>query len=727
MEPGVRMRCLLLGLLALCVACQGSSAGRGLTGADAQATPDAAGPPSGDADDATTSDVDGAAPDTEPDMACSQDADCEGGGACVDPRCVDGRCALKPSSQPCDDADPCTTDDRCSAGTCLGVPLDCGDGVACTIDACEDGQCAHEPAPDPECALLLVVDDPPRGATRWGDAPVEVSGRVWSPVAPISSLRVDGQDVDWSADGRFSLQRASRHGINLLEIEAQDEMGREARHIQTYLHGASLHPPAAESAPLPEAIAGWLHADIFDDGDPDDLDDLASFAWWSLDRLDVATAIPHPLTAEGQEPSWGWCTWTLDVGAVSYDVVDVDVETMDGGLHLGIDLTDLAVYFEAVAPWCPDAKGWAMASEARVDAWLSASVGEVGALEVALDEVQVTISEVEIDLTGGAASLFDWVINWYEDNMGEVLSSAVESWVASDLVPLMTEALEDLVSYGIPFQIPAPPGNSPGAPMELNVRPRVLDFSPEGLAAVLDVSLGAEAWTSHEVTGSIARAHCGGPAEVPYALSGVDPMEAAIREDLVNQCLFALWASDAMHVSLSQEVLGEDLIPMSFDELNVLVDPHGPPVVVSCDTGGALSLEIGDVRVFVELAFEGGEAGEVELFTGLRVPVRPVVVPGEDKNAWGLVLDGEGDPWVDVVHTAGSVAGMDALFENLVRTIIVDVLLDDVINGALAAIPFPAIDVSDKIPGLPPGAVISFEPISIGTEAGTLFLSAQVL
>lgn len=727
MEPGVKTRWLLLALAALCLACQEPDAGRGLTGADAQVTPDdvQVGP-----DDVSTDPGagDGQAPDSEPPKGCVQDADCEGRDDCVEARCVDGRCVLKPNAQICDDGDACTTEDRCSAGTCLGLPRDCGDGNACTIDGCEAGQCAHEPAPDAECALLLVVDDPPRGATRWGDPMVEVSGRVWSPVAPIVSLRLDGEDVAWAEDGRFTLQRPSRQGVNLLELEAEDGLGREARHIQTYLHGAGIQPPAAESEPLPEAIHGWLRADVFDDGDATDLDDLASFTWWSLEQLDVAAAIPHPLTAEGEEPSWGWCTWAIDVGQVSYDVDDVDVETMDGGLHLGIDLSDLAVYFEAVASWCPDAYGWATASGARVDAWLSATVAPDGTLLVVLDDVQVAIFEVEIDLTGGAASLFDWVINWYEDNMGDVMSGAIEDWIATDLVPLITKALEDLTSHEFSFQVPAVPGNEPGAPLSLFMRPRALDLSPLGLSVVLDVSLGAEAWSPHEVVGSILREACGGAAEAPYELARVDPLEAAIREDLINQTLFALWASDAMSLSLSEAALeGIVLGPFSFETLDAQVDALGPPVVVSCDTAGASSLEIGDVRVVATFTFEGGDQGEVDLFAGLRVPVRPVIVPAAEKNAFGLVVDGEAQPWVDVIRTAGAVAGMDALLENLVATVIVDVILGDVINGALAAVPFPVIDVSAQIPALPPGATISFEPTSVGAEAGTLFLSGQVL
>jgi hypothetical protein len=65
-----------------------------------------------------------------------------------------------PDGTACDDADPATTDDRCTAGSCAGVvppppppppacdAASCEDGNFCTVDACLDGGCSHAPAPD---------------------------------------------------------------------------------------------------------------------------------------------------------------------------------------------------------------------------------------------------------------------------------------------------------------------------------------------------------------------------------------------------------------------------------------------------------------------------------------------------------------------------------------------------------------------------------------------------
>lgn len=47
-------------------------------------------------------------------------------------------------SNPCDDGDPCTRDDKCAAGVCKGVAYTCSDGLTCTMDVCDGkGGCDH--------------------------------------------------------------------------------------------------------------------------------------------------------------------------------------------------------------------------------------------------------------------------------------------------------------------------------------------------------------------------------------------------------------------------------------------------------------------------------------------------------------------------------------------------------------------------------------------------------
>jgi hypothetical protein len=67
-----------------------------------------------------------------PGTACATD-----GNVCTFDACgIAGTCQHFNTSDPCDDGSSCTTDDECTNGTCVGVPVNCSDENACTVDTC---------------------------------------------------------------------------------------------------------------------------------------------------------------------------------------------------------------------------------------------------------------------------------------------------------------------------------------------------------------------------------------------------------------------------------------------------------------------------------------------------------------------------------------------------------------------------------------------------------------
>jgi hypothetical protein len=76
-------------------------------------------------------------------------------------------CAYVPTANGagCDDADPCTHEEYCFEGECVGDLEICDDGLACTLDYCESGECVHLPPPG-HCATQA-------GCTPVGEHPVD--------------------------------------------------------------------------------------------------------------------------------------------------------------------------------------------------------------------------------------------------------------------------------------------------------------------------------------------------------------------------------------------------------------------------------------------------------------------------------------------------------------------------------------------------------------------------
>ncbi len=70
--------------------------------------------------------------------------------SCMFGYCSEAKCHVKPTTDPCDDGDPCTKADTCGGGVCKGQPGGCDDKNLCTIDACAaDGKsCEHKAVAD---------------------------------------------------------------------------------------------------------------------------------------------------------------------------------------------------------------------------------------------------------------------------------------------------------------------------------------------------------------------------------------------------------------------------------------------------------------------------------------------------------------------------------------------------------------------------------------------------
>ena len=142
--------------------------------------------------------------------------DCYDGNACTSDTCnPDSGCEHAPDEGECDDSNPCTAQDTCVNGLCLGLAwTDCDDENLCTDDSCIPGQgCVHEDNDNPcndedPCTLLdLCLEGVCAGS---GELPCDDSnnctddsclpgeGCLHDPVAPCcgNGIQEEGEECD---------------------------------------------------------------------------------------------------------------------------------------------------------------------------------------------------------------------------------------------------------------------------------------------------------------------------------------------------------------------------------------------------------------------------------------------------------------------------------------------------------------------------------------------------
>ena len=136
---------------------------------------------------------------------------------------------------------------------------------------------------------------------------------------------------------------SEKWGINIIEVELEDEFGRQAHRAQAFAWSPELLPPGDTGLvqAVPGASGVYVSPESFDDDDLSDLDDLATVAWLLLDTFDINASIPHPLTADVEQPGFLWCSWEVDLDEVTYVTGPVELDPVTGGLKLSIELQDL--------------------------------------------------------------------------------------------------------------------------------------------------------------------------------------------------------------------------------------------------------------------------------------------------------------------------------------------------------------------------------------------------
>jgi hypothetical protein len=202
--------------------------------------------------------------------SCTADGDCDDGNLCTDDVCDGGDCVHIPNSASCDDGDPCSENDVCSSGSCVGTPIpDCdqtppdetdtdGDGV---ID--ENDQCAGTPdgeAVDSTGCSCSQRDDDGDGVDDYADECPTDPNKI---VSGVCGCGIPDSDSD--ADG---------------VPDCNDVCPDTAEGVAVDADGCPEEPPAEDPVPDPLDEPTSDESDLAPNGneDPDGTDPLYGVA-----------------------------------------------------------------------------------------------------------------------------------------------------------------------------------------------------------------------------------------------------------------------------------------------------------------------------------------------------------------------------------------------------------------------------------------------------------------
>jgi len=579
---------------------------------------------------------------------------------------------------------------------------DCSDADPCSADVCDAGTCTTDGTVlSNECRPAIDVEFPARGATLKSSSPVvTVTGRVTSHVTgetgAITGLKLNGESVSVTSDGRFSHDVMARTGGNVLVLETVDDQGVERRRVQSFLWSSSYHAPtAAPAGMLTDGLAIYLAQESLDDGDHGlPSDDLATLLGLAMGAVDLGSFI-DPTTPVAN--AIGYDVYVSNLTSASSDV---ELEAIDGGIRMTATIYGMAgdLFFDGTF----DQDGGFTIESVQAVTDLIIDVNADHQLAIAVIDPQTTINGLEL-WAGGALGALIYV---FQGPITDSMASDLEASLTTQLTGLMGPAVGLALGAMAPntnLQF-ARTGSEETIPVRLTTDFHDVSFedgevpptpapSQGGVLAERGGAYALQPISPYENLGVPDWNGCGaGTPELPLLREA--PLEIALTDDLLNQLLHGAWRGGMLEFEMPPELLPEDSALIS--ELQVKVSGMLAPTASDCGPDGRLRMHIGDIRIDGSLVL-----GDLPItFVAYSSLVAGLdVVP----TATGIGITLAEVERIDTELTVAEPGGIEA--EPTLRAVLETQLVEGVLGslgGGLGGIDLPQLDLSATL-GLPPG------------------------
>jgi hypothetical protein len=628
----------------------------------------------------------------------------------------------------CDDGDVCTTGDSCVSGACAGSgTLDCDDQRDCSVDTCDPlTGCLHEPDPRLECRPAIAMDAPERAARIDGEGTVAVAGRV-APGAgqwKVVSVAVNGSEVEVDpATFAFDVTVVAEQGINLVVVEATDEIGGKGRVAQSFYYSPAWHAMdegGPDPAGIPAAVLALLGPQVWDDNGPD-LDDLASLFQAGLETIDLMSLVQNPV-GQGMSPCEDLVIDSLTRGGTA-----VDLAPVHGALAMQTRIADVVFHFHLTGTFCAGMAGTVTTTMVTTSVMLRPSIDTYGSPTVTATDATVQMDTVEVQGSGLNGGILDLVGNAMAgvitDLMEDSLAQQGEQGPAFLLRLAISSGLQELAPNG---EIPVPavsPWTSQAA-VQAASKASFLGFEPAGGSLVLATDLVPQPVPGPDTMGSIGRGSCPS-GDMPLADLPADPsVVIALHDDWLNRVSYALFKQGAIGGKVTGELLGIDLSSLGIAGLEVEVQPLLPPILTSCNVDERLFLQVGDLAIRATMTKEG-EPVEVRAFASIEADAAAGIQGGVAGDTLAFSVSAVTRFEADIMSLPDSLAPVEGALVDAIRDHVAAHLLDAVGLAVPGAVPVPSFDLSTGgVLPLPPGSLVSIVPIEASREPGYTLVRA---
>lgn len=614
---------------------------------------------------------------------------------------------------------------------------------------------------------LLSLDDPPWGSTLTGKPSVQLKGTAGDTGAGLKSLKVskthsfvdptqktafasavpcqvdsdckdggtcvgDPQNLRCSVSP-WASQEAAQHGLNAVRADAEDAGGEKVFVTRGFYFSGKYYPTDAatpKAALVPDGMQVFLGKDFLDDGvhDPAHPDDLATIMEVAIGGLDVGTLLPPTISQGDME---------VKLSNTKFGKPHIALAPQDGGIDMKIEIpnvyTDIAV--KAKQKLGPISITLKVSGNVTIDKIVVATslqlsvVDGIAKAAVAGTNVELQNLQVHVD---GLAGLLDPLINLILGGYKSQLQNQMASTLNSTIPGVLQGVLQQ---FALNTTLPLP-GLLPGQPavaIQLVSVLKTLAFTPAGGLVKLDAGFVSQQGTSHKILGAIGRDGCIGTTQDAFAIDTTQRLQIALHDDVLNQALYAVWYSGALHIpKLTAEQLGlaggstpSPLPGFSLDGAEFGVDLFLPPIMETCNQPSPeqVRLQMGDVSASATL-----KLGDDELKLGLFASVDIGATVGLAETATGtqvaVTLEKTPHVLLELVSISKDFEDQKAAFEGIIVKQVNDALAKGVPGLDKLAIDLPSLDLGSLLPGLPAGAKIGLKVKELKRSGGYSAISA---